>query len=163
MADPDIRTSGLIEAVDLLGDVVGNHGNFPSRFPGQVHAETENGAVAEFLVKGWIGRFQIFPEFFFPFQMFLCAGFDGHNRRDGHDDVQVGTHVFAERPVFHERRRLLQNVDHQAVDPVLLIQPLMTAFEFVSMNLNQWGIIVLLALVPLVVVELFKALKWNGR
>ena len=46
---------------------------------------------------------------------------------------------------------------------VLLIAPLMTAFEFVSMNLNQWGIIVLLALVPLVVVELFKALKWNGR
>ena len=46
---------------------------------------------------------------------------------------------------------------------VLLIQPLMTAFEFVSMNLNQWGIIVLLALVPLVVVELFKALKWNGK
>lgn len=46
---------------------------------------------------------------------------------------------------------------------VLLVQPLMTAFEFVSMNLNQWGIIVLLALVPLVVVELFKALKWNGR
>ena len=37
---------------------------------------------------------------------------------------------------------------------VLLISPLMTAFEFVSMNLNQWGIIVLLALVPLVVVEL---------
>ena len=36
---------------------------------------------------------------------------------------------------------------------VLLISPLMTAFEFVSMNLNQWGIIVLLALVPLVVVE----------
>ena len=33
---------------------------------------------------------------------------------------------------------------------VLLIAPLMTAFEFVSMNLNQWGIIVLLALVPLV-------------
>ena len=33
---------------------------------------------------------------------------------------------------------------------VLLISPLMTAFEFVSMNLNQWGIIVLLALVPLV-------------
>ena len=32
---------------------------------------------------------------------------------------------------------------------VLLIAPLMTAFEFVSMNLNQWGIIVLLALVPL--------------
>ena len=30
---------------------------------------------------------------------------------------------------------------------VLLISPLMTAFEFVSMNLNQWGIIVLLALV----------------
>ena len=29
---------------------------------------------------------------------------------------------------------------------VLLISPLMTAFEFVSMNLNQWGIIVLLAL-----------------
>ena len=46
---------------------------------------------------------------------------------------------------------------------VLLIAPLMSAFEFVSMNLNQWGIIVLLALVPLVVVELFKALKWNGR
>lgn len=46
---------------------------------------------------------------------------------------------------------------------VLLISPLMTAFEFVSMSLNQWGIIVLLALVPLVVVELFKALKWNGR
>ena len=36
---------------------------------------------------------------------------------------------------------------------VLLIAPLMTAFEFVSMNLNQWGIIVLLALVPLVVVD----------
>ena len=46
---------------------------------------------------------------------------------------------------------------------VLLIAPLMTAFEFTSMTLNQWGIIVLLALVPLVVVELFKALKWNGR
>ncbi len=46
---------------------------------------------------------------------------------------------------------------------VLLIAPLMSAFEFVSMSLNQWGIIVLLALVPLVVVELFKAFKWNGR
>ena len=46
---------------------------------------------------------------------------------------------------------------------VLLIAPLMTAFEFTSMTLNLWGIIVLLALVPLVVVELFKALKWNGR
>ena len=46
---------------------------------------------------------------------------------------------------------------------VLLIAPLMTAFEFTSMTLNQWGIIVLLAIVPLVVVELFKALKWNGR
>ena len=46
---------------------------------------------------------------------------------------------------------------------VLLIAPLMSAFEFVSMSPNQWGIIVLLAFVPLVVVELFKALKWNGR
>ena len=46
---------------------------------------------------------------------------------------------------------------------VLLIAPLMSAFEFVSMSPNQWGVIVLLALVPLVVVELFKALKWNGR
>ena len=46
---------------------------------------------------------------------------------------------------------------------VLLITPLMHAFEFTSMTLNQWGIVVLLALVPLVVVELFKALKWNGR
>ena len=46
---------------------------------------------------------------------------------------------------------------------VLLIAPLMSAFEFVSMSPNQWGIIVLLAFVPLVVVEIFKALKWNGR
>lgn len=46
---------------------------------------------------------------------------------------------------------------------VLLIGPLMTAFEFTHMTLNQWGIIVLLALVPLAVVEIFKALKWNGR
>lgn len=46
---------------------------------------------------------------------------------------------------------------------VLLIGPLMTAFEFTHMTINQWGIIVLLALVPLVVVEIFKALKWNGR
>ena len=36
---------------------------------------------------------------------------------------------------------------------VLLISPLMTAFEFVSMNLNQWGIIVLLALVRQVVLS----------
>lgn len=46
---------------------------------------------------------------------------------------------------------------------VLLITPLMHAFEFTAMTLNQWGIIVLLSLVPLVVVELFKALGWNGR
>lgn len=46
---------------------------------------------------------------------------------------------------------------------VLLITPLMHAFEFTAMTLNQWGIVVLLSLVPLVVVELFKALGWNGR
>lgn len=46
---------------------------------------------------------------------------------------------------------------------VLLIGPLMTAFEFTHMTLCQWGVIVLLAFVPLVVVEIFKVLKWNGR
>lgn len=46
---------------------------------------------------------------------------------------------------------------------VLLISPLMVAFEFVAMTPAQWGVIVLLALVPLVVVELFKLLGWNGR
>lgn len=46
---------------------------------------------------------------------------------------------------------------------VLLISPFMVAFEFVAMTPAQWGVIVLLALVPLVVVEFLKFLGWNGR
>ena len=46
---------------------------------------------------------------------------------------------------------------------VLFIPPFMTAFSFVQLTGCQWLTILGLALVPLVVVELFKALKWNGK
>lgn len=46
---------------------------------------------------------------------------------------------------------------------VLFIHPFMTAFSFVQLTGCQWLTILGLALVPLVVVELFKALKWNGQ
>lgn len=46
---------------------------------------------------------------------------------------------------------------------VLFIPPFMTAFSFVQLTGCQWLTILGLALVPLVVVELFKALKWNGQ
>lgn len=46
---------------------------------------------------------------------------------------------------------------------VLLITPFRNAFEFAYMSPGQWGIVLLLSLVPLVVVEVFKALGWNGK
>ncbi|MBO8448561.1 MAG: calcium-translocating P-type ATPase, PMCA-type [Bacteroidetes bacterium] len=46
---------------------------------------------------------------------------------------------------------------------VLLVPSLAKAFSFTEMGYIQWLTVAGLALVPLVVVELFKALKWNGR
>ncbi len=46
---------------------------------------------------------------------------------------------------------------------VMLVPSFMKAFEFVSLTSQQWWIVIGLAFVPLVVVELFKLLKWNGR
>lgn len=46
---------------------------------------------------------------------------------------------------------------------VLLIPSFAGAFRFTSLGCEQWLTILGLALVPLVVVELFKALKWNGK
>ena len=46
---------------------------------------------------------------------------------------------------------------------VLLIPSLADAFSFSTMGRDQWLTVIGLALVPLVVVELFKALKWNGK
>ena len=46
---------------------------------------------------------------------------------------------------------------------VLLVPSLAKAFSFTEMGYIQWLTVAALALVPLVVVELFKALKWNGR
>lgn len=46
---------------------------------------------------------------------------------------------------------------------VLLIPSLADAFRFTHLGCAQWLTIFGLALVPLVVVEIFKALKWNGK
>lgn len=46
---------------------------------------------------------------------------------------------------------------------VLLIPSLNEAFKFAEMGREQWLTVIGLALVPLVVVEIFKALRWNGR
>lgn len=46
---------------------------------------------------------------------------------------------------------------------VLLVPSFAEAFSFSSMGHEQWLTVVGLALIPLVVVELFKALKWNGK
>ncbi len=46
---------------------------------------------------------------------------------------------------------------------VMLVPSFMRAFEFVTLTTQQWGIIVALAFVPLVVVEIFKLFKWNGK
>ena len=46
---------------------------------------------------------------------------------------------------------------------VLLVPPLREAFSLTEMDSNHWIIVGLLSLVPLVVVELFKLFKINGR
>ncbi len=46
---------------------------------------------------------------------------------------------------------------------VLLIPSFADAFSFAEMGRDQWLAVAGLALVPLVVVELFKALRWNGK
>ena len=46
---------------------------------------------------------------------------------------------------------------------VLLIPSFAEAFSFSSMGRDQWLTVAGLALVPLVVVELFKAFRWNGK
>ena len=46
---------------------------------------------------------------------------------------------------------------------VLLIPSLSSAFSFASLGQTQWLTVIGLAFVPLVVVEIFKALKWNGK
>ena len=46
---------------------------------------------------------------------------------------------------------------------VLFIPPFVKAFSFVQLTGQQWLTILGLALIPLVVVEVFKAFGWNGR
>ena len=46
---------------------------------------------------------------------------------------------------------------------VLLVPSLADAFSFSRLGCEQWLTIAGLALVPLVIVEIFKLLKWNGR
>lgn len=46
---------------------------------------------------------------------------------------------------------------------VLLIPPFMSAFEFTTMTGNQWGVVILLSLVPVAVVEILKLFKLNGN
>ena len=46
---------------------------------------------------------------------------------------------------------------------VLLVPSFAEAFSFSSMGRDQWLTVAGLALVPLVVVELFKAFRWNGK
>ena len=46
---------------------------------------------------------------------------------------------------------------------VLLVPSFSHAFSFAEMGCEQWLTVAGLALVPLVVVEIFKALKWNGK
>lgn len=46
---------------------------------------------------------------------------------------------------------------------VLLLPSLNEAFKFAEMGKDQWLTVIGLAFVPLVVVELFKAFRWNGR
>ena len=46
---------------------------------------------------------------------------------------------------------------------VLLVPSFREAFDFAAMGRDQWLTVLGLAFVPLVVVELFKALKWNGK
>ena len=46
---------------------------------------------------------------------------------------------------------------------VLLVPSFSEAFSFSVMGKEQWLTVVGLAFIPLVVVELFKALKWNGK
>lgn len=46
---------------------------------------------------------------------------------------------------------------------VLLVPSFRDAFDFAAMGRDQWLTVLGLAFVPLVVVELFKALKWNGK
>ena len=46
---------------------------------------------------------------------------------------------------------------------VLLVPSLANAFSFSRLGCEQWLTIAGLALVPLVIVEIFKLLKWNGR
>ena len=46
---------------------------------------------------------------------------------------------------------------------VLLVPSFREAFDFASMGCTQWLTVLGLAFVPLVVVEIFKALKWNGK
>ena len=46
---------------------------------------------------------------------------------------------------------------------VLLVPSFAEAFSFSSMGRDQWLTVAGLALIPLVVVELFKAFRWNGK
>lgn len=46
---------------------------------------------------------------------------------------------------------------------VLLVPLFRDAFGFTVMNGQQWGFVVMLAFVPVVVVEMFKVFGWNGR
>ena len=46
---------------------------------------------------------------------------------------------------------------------VLLVPSFREAFDFAAMGRDQWLTVLGLAFIPLVVVELFKALKWNGK
>jgi Ca2+-transporting ATPase len=46
---------------------------------------------------------------------------------------------------------------------VLLVPALREAFSFATMNTSQWITVLLMALIPVVVVDLFKLLKINGK
>jgi len=46
---------------------------------------------------------------------------------------------------------------------VLLVPPIREAFRLVEMDGSHWTLVVLMSFIPIVVVDLFKLLKINGK
>ena len=51
--------------------------------------------------KGQVLFFQILPQLLLFLQVFLCPGFDGQDRTNGHHDFQVLYHVVAQLPAAY--------------------------------------------------------------
>ena len=107
-----------IKTVKFLRYLITQNQKLPSTLAGEV-ASLSQKAHPEPQEKGQVLFFQILPQLLLFLQVFLCPGFDGQDRTNGHHDFQVLYHVVAQLPAAYLHGVIIPQ--HQLGDPNLLV------------------------------------------